>query len=570
MTTNKKTPFLPFAIPKLESRNMRIGKEGLMRRFFPEGSDGFFRIYEEDHLSLAVEFQQEEPRALVHLYTNLDGPSDVWRELEFSKNEDGVHRLSCQAKQRGDYQFKIKYSLDGGKSWYWDRLPFSRVIVDPVSLKDIRMYTMIPTVSGVIKDWIDMLDGIADLGFNAVHLLPLTELDRSESPYSARDLFAIEATYREYNDPTGFVDFERFIHKAKDRGIRLCFDLTLNHIGVGSRMVRECPEWIVPDRTEKDGMKRAGCWHMNTWLTWKDLVKINYDHPHPEIQRDIWDYMTNYSLFWAHFAGLTDGMVRLDNLHSSHEGFISYLLKELRRNCPNVIVMAEFFTDSNTILKKAADWHIDLFLANSWEYPYAEDLRTYIRYIHDIGRQVRYIIPVTTHDTGAPAQLFGAPEAAVPRYAVTALMGAGRTGIVQGTEYGYPEKIDFIGRKGRIRFNDNPTIRERLRSINTLFAGEDLFHHEGNIDFIDNDHGAVLGVLRRSGQADREGFLVFANLDVKNGYALDIDLSSLLDHEGDLIIEDTRSGVVESVSSRGFVITVDPCDVRIFRCRVPS
>lgn len=568
MTCGETSAFLPFAVPELRSRNMRIGKEGLYRLYFPAGQNGFFRLYEQDLLSLGLEFHGEEPRALVHLYTNLDGPQDVWRELEFARDERGIHRLSYQVLRRGNYRFKIKYSLDGGETWYWDRLPFSRVVVDAAALKDIRMYTLIPTVSGTLDDWIGMLPAIADLGFNAIHLLPLTELDLSGSPYAARDLFSIDPAYRKKEDLSGFADFQRFVEAAKERGIRLCFDLTLNHVGVGSLMVQRCPEWIMQDRKQEDGLKRAGCWHMNTWLTWEDLVRIDYDHPQPETRADIWDYMTRYALFWAHFACLTGGMVRLDNLHSSHEGFVGHLLEALRRTYPELLVMAEFFTDSNTVLKRAAEWNIDLILANPWEYPFAEDLRRYIRYLHDIGRQVRHYIPITTHDTGAPAQLFGAAEAAVPRYAVAALMGTGRTGIVQGTEYGHPEKIDFIGRQERIRFPDNPPIADEIRRINRIFAEADLFHHEGNIDFIDNGHGAVLGALRRSEQSGRDGYLVFANLDVVNGYTLAIDLSAWLGAAGSLSLEEIGAGPAQVLPLPAIRIDVGPCGVRIFRCRV--
>jgi hypothetical protein len=558
----------PFPVPELKSRNMRIGPQGILKRSFADGPDDFFRLYQGDPLELRVEIQgYDSPETLVRLYTTMDSPAGEWRELEFLRESPGAYRLSHVTRKRGTYQFRVKYSLDGGQTWYWDRLPFSRVIVDPASLKDIRMYTLIPAVSGTMRDWTDMLGHIADLGFNAVHLLPLTERDISGSPYSARDLFTIDSVYTESDGGSAFSEFRRFVDAAGDRGIKLCFDLTLNHVGVAGRMVRKCPEWIVPDRKEKDGMKRAGCWHMNTWLRWEDLVRIYYDHPHSEIRADLWEYMTKYSLFWAHFAALTGGMVRLDNLHSSHEGFISHLLEELRRACPDLIVMAEFFTDSNTVLKKAGEWNIDLFLANQWENPYAGDLRMYIRYIHDIGRMVRYFMPITTHDTGAPAQLFGAPEAAVPRYAVTALMGTGRTGIVQGTEYGCPEKIAFIGRQVTMEFHHNPVIAGGIRLINRVFAESDIFHHEGNIDFIDGDHGAVLVALRRSSPEAREGFLIGANLDVANGYSLRLDLSPFLGGRPILKTENVADGVRRDFPMRDVTLNIGPCGVVILRCR---
>ncbi|HYA14462.1 MAG TPA: alpha-amylase family glycosyl hydrolase [Syntrophales bacterium] len=564
--------FLPFKIPELKSRNMRIGRVGLLRRSFSVVPDDFFRIYQNEDLHLEVEFQQEESHVKVFLYTNIDCPKDEWQELKFKQEKNRIFKLSYKVRQCGSYKFKLKYSLDDGKNWYWDRVPFSHVIVDPEGIKDMRMYTMIPSVSGTINDWIEMLPHIAGLGFNAVHLLPITSLDFSESPYSAFDLFSIDKAYREKEDLSGFTAFEKFVEKARELGIRLCFDLTLNHIGIKSRMAQMCPEWIMPDKGEKDGLKRAGCWHMNSWLKWGDLVKIYYDHPHPGIRSDIWDYMTRYSLFWSHFARLTGGMVRLDNLHSSDEGFIAHLLEEMHCTYPDLIVMAEFFTDSNTVLKKAAEWQINLFLANQWEYPYANDVRNYLRYIHYIGRKVRYYLPITTHDTGAPAQLFGKAEAAVPRYAVIALMGTGQTGIVQGVEYGCPKKIDFIGRKQKYEFQENLYISHGIRNINRVLSESSVFHQDGNLEFIDGNHGAVLGALRRPDkESDKEndkGYLIFANLDINNSYSLQVDLSSLVKKETKLKLEDRITGDRNEAQVNDIKIDIEPCGVRIFRIEV--
>ena len=560
-----KQSFLPFEIPELTSRNMRIGKEGLLRHSFSVVPDDFFRIYQNEKLHLEVEFQREEARARVFLYTNIDCQKDAWQELEFKQETRRIYSLSYKARICGSYKFKLKYSLDNGKTWYWDRVPFSHVIVDPEALKDIRMYTLIPSVSGSISDWIEMLPHIAGLGFNAIHLLPMTSLDFSESPYSAYDLFSIDTAYGGQENNSGFAVFEKFVEKARELGIRLCFDLVLNHIGIRSKMVQLCPEWIVLDKNEKDGLKRSGCWHMNSWLKWGDLVKIYYDHPNPDIRSDIWDYMKKYSLFWSYFAQLTGGMIRLDNLHSSHEGFITNLLEELRGAYPDLIVMAEFFTDSNTILKKAAEWQINLFLANQWDYPYANDLRNYLRYIHGIGRKVRFFLPITTHDTGVPAQLFGKAEAAVPRYAVTALMGTGQTGIVQGVEYGHPEKIDFIGRKEKYTFQENVYIAEGIRNINRVLAESPVFHQAGNVEFIDGSHGAVLGALRRPEKENDGGYLIFANLDIHNGYCLQVNLSSFIKNTNKIHLEDRISGAWYESEGSDIKVDIEPCGIRILR-----
>ncbi len=557
---------LPFKIPVLKSRNMRIGREDVvLRRSYSIVPEDFVRICQNEILHLEVELRHEEASALLFIHSDIDCEPDQWQDLELKQEKGRVYSLSYQVRHCGSFKFKLKYSLDAGKTWYWDRVPFSHVIVDPEALSDIRMYTLIPRVSGKIADWMGLLPHIAGLGFDVVHLLPITTLDVSKSPYSAYDLFTIDPAYVGDADHTGFGDFESFIAKAREKGLRLCFDLVLNHIGVGSKMVQECPEWIEPDPAERDGLKRAGCWHMNNWLKWEDLVKIYYDHPHRGIRHDIWNYMRKYALFWSHFAHLTGGMIRLDNLHSSHEGFIAHLLSGMRRTYPNLIITAEFFTDFNTIQKKAAEGQINLFSANQWEYPYAVNLRNYLRYIHRIGNKVRYYLPITTHDTGVPAQLFGKAEAAVPRYAVTALMGTGQTGIVQGVEYGCPKKIEFIGSGEKYEFSGNTTVGEGIKAINRIFTEGSVFHRQGNLEFIDADHGAVLGALRRADGAPGNSHLVFANLDVNNGYRLAVDLTTYLKDRERIHLEDRLNGSRYEAPLRELAVDVEPCGIRVFR-----
>ena len=565
---SEKPSFLPFEIPRLNSRNMRIGRKNLLRRSYSVVPDDFVRIRENEILHLEVEFRQGEPAAMVVLHTDMDCLPGEWQDWEFKHEKGNVHVLSYKVGCCGSFKFKVKYSFDAGVTWYWDRVPFTHVIVDPAGVSDIRMYTLIPRISGKIGDWSELLPPIARLGFNAVHLLPITTQDLSASPYAARDLFTIERDYLRPEDLTGFGDFELFIVKARELGIRLCFDLVLNHIGVGSNMAQGCPEWIEPDTTEPDGLKRAGCWHMNNWLKWEDLVKIFYDHPHPGIRRDIWEYMKKYALFWSHFAHLTGGIIRLDNLHSSHEGFVTHLLAELRHTYPDLIIMAEYFTDFNTILRKSAEGQINLFSANQWEYPYASNLRNYLRYIHKIRGQVQYYLAVTTHDTGAPAQLFGKAEAAVPRYAVTALMGTGQSGIVQGVEYGVPEKIEFIGRGEKRIFPERTLIAEGIRAINQVLAEAAVFHRQGNLEFIDGDHGAVLGAYRRPAGDIERGYLIFANLDVHNGYHLSVDLSAFLENREKVTLDDRISGARQEFPVRDVTIDLDPCGVKMFQLEV--
>lgn len=553
-------------IPSLQSHNMRIAREGQLKRSWSVAPDEFFRIFKDEPLSLEVEFLEEHPSPQVELYTNLLSATDEWSEIAFLRNPSGCFSLLLAPPQCGIFLFKIKHSPDGGKTWYWDRIPFTKVIVDPAGAKDIRMYTLIPNVSGHIGEWIGALDHIRDLGFNTVHLLPVTKMDFSESPYAAEDLFRLDPSFLDPADVRDGLDqFEDFVQAAHEKGIRLCLDLVLNHVGISSRMAGRCPEWIVADKNEQDGLLRAGCWHMNKWIKWGDLCRIHYDHPEPLIKQELWSYMKQYALFWAHYAAYTGGMVRLDNLHSSHPEFIADLIHALRLAYPELIVQAEFFSDSNTLLKTASHCELNLLLADPWERPFAEPLREYLLYLHAISTKLHFLTPVSTHDTGAPAQLYGSPDAAITRYFTLALFATGQAGMVQGTEHALQEKINFIGRKRSLSFPALNRYNRVIRKVNQLLQNHALFHEGGNIRFVDQGHGALMAAVREGRKRPGEKFLLVANLDIGHPHSIKLDLSGVRQANQRCLLHERIKGGTLVLESDRLELEVEPCGIRAYQ-----
>ncbi len=553
-------------IPSIKSHNMRVAQEGQLKRSWPVAPDEFFRIFKDEPLSLEVEFLEEHPSPQVRLYTNLLSTADEWSEIEFRCNLSGHFSLSLTPPRCGIFLFKIKHSPDGGETWYWDRIPFTKVIVDPAGVKDIRMYTLIPNVSGHIGDWTRTLDHIRDLGFNTVHLLPVTKMDFSESPYSAEDLFNIDPSFLNPSDLRGGLDqFEDFVRAAREKGIRLCLDLVLNHVGISSRIASCCPEWIVADKNEQNGLLRAGCWHMNKWIKWGDLCSIHYDHPEPFIKQELWAYMKQYALFWAHYAAHTGGMIRLDNLHSSHPEFIADLIHTLRLTYPDLIIQAEFFSDSNTLLKTASKCELNLLLANPWEHPFAETLREYLLYLHAISTKLHFLTPISTHDTSSPAQLYGSPDAAVTRYFTLALFATGQMGMVQGMEHGAREKINFVGRKRAISFPTPNRYNTVIRKVNQLLQNHALFHEGGNIRFVDQGHGALMAAVREGRKTPEEKFLLISNLDIGHPHKIKLELSGIRQKNRNCLLHEMIKDEKVELESDLLEMEVEPCGIRAYR-----
>lgn len=561
-------------IPKLKVKKNRKGFHFVVERNFTHGTDDFYRVYQNEVVPLEVLFDDDSPELTVALYANMGGE---WKDYLFQYLGQNRYRLDFKCTEVGAFQFKIRYSLNSGNTWYWDNIPHSNVMVDPMRMQDIRMYTIIPTVSGHIGNWIDELYRIKKMGFNAVHLLPVTELDASQSPYSAFDLFDLDTSYSIPHDERPLLDqFEDFVKEAKQLDIMLCMDIVLNHVGITSQISVFSPDWIASDSSEKDGLKRAGCWDNLNWVSWNDLALIKYDHPNKTIRREIWDYMCDYCLFWAHYANYTHGMIRFDNLHSCNREFLQFVISQVRKYYPNLVIFAELFVDHQTARKMTFHHELNLLLATPWVHPYADQIRGYLSYIHDAGKRLHYLLPVTSHDSGSPNQEYGSPESIIPRYAAYALLGTGHTGIVQGSEYGALKKIKFIGRMERLQMGPDTwgyDYTDQITQINKFLDEHPYLTRQGNIQFVDNNHGAILAAIRYD-QMRNQFLLVILNFDTHSTHSLRINFSQTGIHSESIEVFNSNAGKtaildgqIQHIRGDEYEFFLGPSSVRIYEVR---
>jgi hypothetical protein len=510
---------------------------------------------------------QFPPHARAMLVTTINAHhADEWIEVPFVLRDEKTFTCQVVAERAGLYSFWALFSVDGGSTWVHDPVPDAWVLVDPPQVDALRMYTLIPGVSGTIADWAHELHKIKAMGFNAVHFLPLTNLDTSLSPYSAKDLFDVEPSYLAASaDRDGLSQLKGMIEVARALDMRLCFDLVLNHVGVDSHIARRAPGWIMPDGTRPDGLRRARYWSEKGWQLWNDLVLIDYEHPSQATRADILAYMTEYALFWAKYASVTDGFVRFDNLHSSDKAFVDLVTQALHHEYPNVGIVAEYFTDAATLLNTAPKWGLNLILATPWDHRFVPQLREYLKWIHSLSDHVRFFMPVTSHDSGSPAQEFGAIESTIPRYVAAALLGTGATGITQGVEWGLKEKLQFIGTQPRFCPEGEPTFGDFLRKVNEILVAEPAFRRGENCQFVDGNHHAVIGAFRKDARPGKVGFLVICNFDVFHEQTFKADLSALLGTEGVVKCVDLLSGEEKSLTAESVDLVLPACEVMVLK-----
>jgi len=537
-----------------------------LHRSYPVGHQQFSRALAGVELELTIstpDHFSEDVRVNLVTTINADGAYE-WLEVPFVRVDESTFACRITPGRPGLYTFRAQFSLDGWLTKLRDQVPDAWVLVDPPQIDDMRLYTMLPTVSGTVQDWTADLRRIKAMGFNAIHLLPITSLDESESPYSAHDLFDIDHSYVASDvNRDRLSQLEEFIEEAKALEMRLCFDLVLNHVGVTSNIARRAPDWIVPDESSPDGFKRARFWSDKGWQIWEDIVLINYEHPSDKIRAQIWDYMTHYALFWAKYADYTHGFVRFDNLHSSDGAYQHSLTQSLRNTYPNLGIIAEYFTDDDTLLNSVPVWGLNLLLATPWNHKFVPQLREYLRYIHRISEQIRYFMPITSHDSGSPAQEFGSIESTVPRYVAAALLGTGATGITQGVEWGDPLKTNFIGRHPKREQPDEAIFEGFIRTVNQILTDHTTFRRGNNCHFVDNDHHAIIAAFRKDSKTENGGYLVICNFDTVCEHLFEADLEPFLGDMDAVTCRDLLTGEEWSFPSARVRFVLQPCVAKV-------
>jgi hypothetical protein len=555
-------------IPVLPERPRVHPISGSVRRSYPVGRQSFSRAFQCETIDLAITTSDPLPANVqATLATTLNSPGGGdWTKTPFVRTDDRTLTCHVTPQYPGLHSFRAEFSLDGGATWLGDTVPDAWILVDPPQADGLRLYTLIPAVSGTVADWKNDLKRISEMGFNAVHLLPVTALDTSISPYAARDLFDIDPGYlAQGSRQDGLSQLEAFIEAAKALKIRLCFDLVLNHIGLHSEMARRAPDWIVPDQNRPDGLQRARYWSDQGWRTWDDLVLVNYEHPSEAVRSEIRSYMIDYALFWAKYADDTGGFVRFDNLHSSDPDFVQALTTALHHEYPQVGVLAEYFTDESTLLRTGPQWGLNLSLATPWNCKFAPQLRDYLNYIHRVSDRIRYFMPITSHDSGAPAQEFGSADSTVPRYVAAALLGTGATGMPQGVELGENERVNFIGRQPRMAYPTEPRFARLITQVNAILAEFSAFRRGENCRFVDGGHSAVIAAFRQAAGTETFGFLIVCNFDTSNPQRVQVDLSPFLATAGPFPCDDLLSGQKQTFPNPQLDLLLPPCGAQVLR-----
>lgn len=276
------------------------------------------------------------------------------------------------------------------------------------------------------------LPRLRDMGVDIVWLMPvypIGELGRKGSLgsyYAIRDYCAVNPEFGT------MADFDRFLARAHELGLRVILDHVGNHTSPDAAWVTERPaEWYVRDSTGAPVVQ----------YDWTDIAKLNYDCP--EVRTALYDVLK----FWVDKG--VDGF-RCDVAMEVPHDFWQDAFARLRTVRPDLFTLAE---------AEGPQFHADGFDATyGWELHHvlndiaqgkksAADLRELLgKYAEEYPAQAFRMMFTSNHDenswNGTEFERMG--DAAATMAALTYVLPQSLPLIYTGQEIGYDHRFAFF------------------------------------------------------------------------------------------------------------------------------
>jgi starch synthase (maltosyl-transferring) len=202
-----------------------------------------------------------------------------------------------------------------------------------------------PKRSGTLRSARARLPGIAQMGFDIVYLPPVHPIGithrkgsnnsltaTADDPGSPWAIGAATGGHTAIHPDLGtLADFDGFLAAARAAGLEVALDYALQ-CSPDHPWVTEHPEWF---QHRPDGTIRYA---ENPPKRYQDIFPINFD---TDSRAELWEALREVMYFWI-ARGVR--IFRVDNPHTKPIAFWEWLIAHLRRDHPDVILLAEAFT----------------------------------------------------------------------------------------------------------------------------------------------------------------------------------------------------------------------------------
>ena len=207
---------------------------------------------------------------------------------------------------------------------------------------------------GTFKDVEARLPYVASMGFDVLYLPPIHPIGRSfrkgrnnsvmagpNDPGSPWAIGAKEGGHKAIHPELGtLADFHHLVQAAQTHGLEIALDIAFQ-CAPEHPYVTEHPEWF---RKRPDGTIQYA---ENPPKKYQDIYPFDFE---TEDWQAMWEELRSVVQFWID-QGVR--IFRVDNPHTKSFGFWAWLIETIKRECPDVIFLAEAFTRPRVMYRLA-------------------------------------------------------------------------------------------------------------------------------------------------------------------------------------------------------------------------
>jgi starch synthase (maltosyl-transferring) len=227
------------------------------------------------------------------------------------------------------------------------------VIVEPVKARYSTWYELFPRTYGKFDDVEKLLPEIARLGFDVLYFPPIHPIGRTHrkgannrpartgEPGSPWAIGSEEGGHKAINTELGMLaDFKHLVQAAAAQKIDIALDIAFQ-CSPDHPYAREHPEWF---KHRPDGSIQYA---ENPPKKYEDIYPFDFD---TEAWRELWQELLSIFVYWAE-QGVR--IFRVDNPHTKPFAFWEWVIAELRRAYPDVVLLSEAFTRPKVMYRLA-------------------------------------------------------------------------------------------------------------------------------------------------------------------------------------------------------------------------
>ncbi|HEV7238247.1 MAG TPA: alpha-1,4-glucan--maltose-1-phosphate maltosyltransferase [Thermoanaerobaculia bacterium] len=409
---------------------------------------------------------------------------------------------------------------------------------------------------GTFRDVEAQLPRVARMGFDVLYVPPIHPIGdtfrkgknnkvRAESADvgSPWAIGGVEGGHKATHPELGTIDdFERLVKKAREHGLEMAMDIAFQS-SPDHPYVKEHPSWF---QMRPDGMIQYA---ENPPKKYQDIYPFNFES---DQWQELWAELRDVFAFWI---GKGVRVFRVDNPHTKPLPFWEWCIRDLKREWPELIFLAEAFTRPKIMYRLAKAGFTQSYTYFAWRHT-KQELTEYFEEISKppVSDFFRPNAWPNTPDILTEYLQYGGRSAFVQRFVLAATLcsnygiygPAYERYVHEAREHGSEEYLDSEKYEVRHWPETDDDMTELIAAINRIRRENPALQQNATLKFHETDNEQLLCYSKSAGD---NVIVVVVNLDSRNAHTgwIDLDLAPLqLDPERTYQVHDLLSNARHS------------------------